>query len=39
MKHNRYDLVLNRGDTYVANNVIVKSRTSFKTAGYDLEVD
>jgi len=39
MKHNRYDLVLNRGDTYVANNVIVKSRTSFKTAGYDLDVD
>ena len=39
MKHNRYDIVLNRGDTYVANNVIVKSRTSFKTAGYDLEVD
>ena len=32
---NRYDNVLN----YVANNVIVKSRTSFKTAGYDLEVD
>ena len=39
MKHNRYDIVLTKGDTYVANNVVVKSRVSFKNAGYDLSIE
>jgi len=36
MIHNRYDLVLTKGDTYIANNVVVKSRTSLKNTGYNF---
>jgi len=39
MKHNRYDIVLTKGDTYVANNVVVKSRVSINNAGYDLSIE
>jgi hypothetical protein len=35
--HRRYDLVLENDDTYFANNIIVKARTSFKSQGYNID--